>query len=177
MPLPITTSPWVDISMDFVLELLMIRHKDSIFVLLDRFSKIAHFILCAKVNYATQTTNLFFKKVERIHGLPRTILSDQVTKFLSHFWRTLRRKLGTKLLFSTTYHPQTDGQTEVVSRTLSTLLRATTGDNLKNWLECLPFVEFAYNQTRQLHYLHSWLFMDPTQSHLWICLLFYKLRL
>ncbi|XP_019082698.1 PREDICTED: uncharacterized protein LOC104704959 [Camelina sativa] len=67
------------------------------------------------------------------------------TKFLGHFWRTIWRKLGTRLLYSTACHPQTDGQTEVVNRTLGALLRTTIGSNRKTWVECLPFVEFAYN--------------------------------
>ncbi|WVZ76707.1 hypothetical protein U9M48_024659 [Paspalum notatum var. saurae] len=78
--------------------------------------------------------------------MPSIIVSDRDAKFLSHFWRTLWNKLGTKLLFSTTCHPQTDGQTEVVNRTLSTMLRAVLKKNLKMWEECLPYVEFAYNR-------------------------------
>src|SRR3989475_9338554 len=80
------------------------------------------------------------------YGMPRTIVSDRDTKFVSHFWRVLWGKLGTKLLFSTTCHPQTDGQTEVVNRTLGTLLRALVGKNLNAWEDCLPFIEFAYNR-------------------------------
>ena len=73
--------------------------------------------------------------------------SDRDTKFLSYFWKTLWGKLGTKLLFSTACHPQTDGQTQVVNRTLSSLLRAIIKKNLKTWEDCLPHVEFAYNRS------------------------------
>ena len=85
-------------------------------------------------------------EIVRLHGIPSTIVSDRDAKFLSHFWRTLWNKLGTKLLFSTTCHPQTDGQTEVVNRALSTMLRAILKQNLKMWEECLPHVEFTYNR-------------------------------
>jgi hypothetical protein len=80
-------------------------------------------------------------------NLDKTIVSDRDAKFLSYFWRTLWGKLGTKLLFSTTCHPETDGQTEVVNRTLSSLLRAIIKKNLKTWEDCLPHAEFAYNRS------------------------------
>jgi hypothetical protein len=101
---------------------------------------------------------LFFQEIIRLHGVPNSIVSDRDTKFLCHFWRTLWAKLGTKLLFSTTCHLQTDGQTEVVNRTLSTMLRVDLKKNIKMCEECLPHVEFAYNCS-----LHSTTKMCPVK--------------
>jgi hypothetical protein len=116
-------------------------------VIVDRFSKMAHFIPYDKTDDATNIVDLFFKKIVRLHGVPRRIISDSDVKFLSYFWKVLWGKLGTKLLFSTTCHPQTDGQTEVVNRTLTQLLCTVIQKNLKTWEDCLPFIEFAYNRT------------------------------
>jgi transposase InsO family protein len=159
MPLSVPTSPWIDISMDFVLGLPRTKKgRDSIFVVVDRFSKMAHFIPHSKTDDASNIAEFFFREIIRLHGIPNTIVSDRDVKFLSHFWRSLWNKLGTKLLFSTTCHPQTDGQTKVVNRTLSTMLRAVLDQNLKRWEDCLPRVEFAYN-----HATHSSTKMCPFQ--------------
>jgi hypothetical protein len=124
-PLLVPTEPWVDISLDFVLDLPKSKKgRDSIFVLVDRFSKMTHFIACHKIDDASHIADLFFREIVRLHGIPKSIVSDHDVKFLIYFWKILWGKLGTKLLFSTTCHPQTYGQTEVVNRILSQLLCA-----------------------------------------------------
>ncbi|GJV06738.1 putative gag-pol polyprotein [Tanacetum coccineum] len=140
MPRPVPVAPW-----NVVLILSGLPHqrqKDSIMVVVDRFSKMAHFVACHTTYDVVQIANLYFKEIVRLHG----VVSDRDVKFLSHFWLTLWRKLGTKLKFSTSSHPQTDGQTEVTNRTLGSLLRALITANLKQWEDLLPRAEFAYNR-------------------------------
>ena len=105
-PWPVPCRPWEDVSMDFIIALPRTQgQRDSIMVVVDRFSKMAHFIACNKTDGAIGVASLYFRGIVRLHAVPKTIVFDRDSKFLSYFWKGLWKLIGTKLLFSTSHHP------------------------------------------------------------------------
>jgi len=145
--------------MDFVLGLpKTLRKQESILVVVDRFSKTAHFIPYSKTFNASRVAKLVFNKIVRLHGLPKTIVSDRDVKFTSYFWKTLWHRVRTKLQYSSAFHPQIERQTEAVNRSPSNLLRTLVGEHLKYWDLKLSTVEFAYN-----NYINRTIGMSPSE--------------
>jgi len=144
-PLPVPLQIWSDISMDFIEGLPLSQGKSVLLVVVDRFLKYAHLLPLAHPYTAVSVARLFFDNIFKLHGLPETIVSDRDVTFTSLFWTELFRLSGTKLAFSTTYHPQSDGQTEVVNRTIKMYLCCFTSDRPRRWFQWLPWVEYCYN--------------------------------
>jgi len=149
-PLEIPTWKWEQISMDFIDGLPRTRRgNESIWVIVDRLTKSAHFIPLRTTRTAAKLAELYVKEIVRLHGVPKSIVSDRDPLFTSEFWRSLQKELGTELSLSTAYHPQTDGQTERVNRVLEDLLRACILDFGGSWEDHLHLVEFTYNNSYQ----------------------------
>ena len=142
--------PWWQISMDFIVALPRTRHGyDSIFVVVDKCTKMIHLMPTTTTVTAPDLSKLFFREIVRHHGLPASIISDRDPKFTSHFWTELWKLFGTQLAMSTGYHPQTDGQTERANRTIEDMLRAYVDKKQNDWDEHLTAIEIAYNNSKQ----------------------------
>jgi transposase InsO family protein len=144
-PLPISIAPFIDISMDFVEGLPKLEGKDVIMVIVDRFSKYAHCVALSHPYTAPTIARAFMDHVYKLHGTPATITSDRDPVFLSRFWKELFSNQGVNLHHSTAYHPQTDGQTEVVNKCIEHYLWCMTGDRPNQWARWLPLAEWWYN--------------------------------
>ncbi|XP_052725984.1 uncharacterized protein LOC128194426 [Vigna angularis] len=141
---------WDSISMDFVTHLpRTVRNHDSIWVIVDRLTKSAHFLAVNLKMSMTNLAKLYIQEIVRLHGVPSSIISDRDTRFTSRFWQSLQGELGSRLQMSSAYHPQTDDQSERTIQTLEDLLRTCVLDHLGAWDEVLPLVEFTYNNSFQ----------------------------
>jgi IS30 family transposase len=136
--------------MDFIVGLPRTRAGyDSIWVVVDRLTKSAHFIP-VKTNYSSAVlVELYMSRIICLHGVPKKIVSDRGTQFTSHFWQQLHEALSTHLNFSSAYHPQTDGQTERTNQILEDMLRACVLQDQSGWDKRLPYAEFSYNNSYQ----------------------------
>ena len=122
---------------------------DSIWVIVDRLTKSAHFIPVKTSFKGKKLAELYLAKIVCLHGVPKKIVSDRGTQFTSRFWKKIHEVLGTELNFSTAYHPQTDGQTERVNQILEDMLRACALTCQRTWDKSLPYAEFSYNNSFQ----------------------------
>jgi hypothetical protein len=120
---------------------------DFVWVIVDHFSKVAHFILVKTTYKGAKLAELYIARIMCLHGVPKKIVSDRGIPFMSRFWEKLNEVVDTRLNFSSAYHPQTDGQIERVNQFLEHILRACALKNKKSWDKCLPYVEFSYNNS------------------------------
>ncbi|KAI3669035.1 hypothetical protein L6452_40254 [Arctium lappa] len=139
---------WDHITMDFVTKLpKTLKSHDTIWVIVDRLTKSAHFLAMRETLPLDKLVRLYINEVVSRHGVPLSIVSDRDSRFTSHFWCAFQRELGTKVKLSTTYHPQTDGQSERTIQTLEDMLRSCVIDFGGDWDSHIPLVEFAYNNS------------------------------
>ncbi|GJP70685.1 hypothetical protein CLOP_g1597 [Closterium sp. NIES-67] len=145
-PLPVPEQPWQVVSLGFITGLpTTTSGHDAILVVIDKFSKMGHFIPTHTTARTEEMAQLFVRYITSQHGIPTKLISDRDPKFTSKFWKALMSLLGTKLAMSSAYHPQTDGQTERLNQIVEQLLRAACKDEISKWDLHLPVPEFAYN--------------------------------
>ena len=140
-----TDRQWKSISMDFITDLPLLQGSDAVLIVIDRLTKMAHFIACTKDMDAPQFQETFMSEIFRLHGLSRDIITDRGSIFTSDLWKETTKKLGIKTRLSTAFHPQTDGQTERMNSTLEQYLGAYVNYQQDDWNELLPMAEFTYN--------------------------------
>ncbi|HZZ15741.1 MAG TPA: reverse transcriptase domain-containing protein, partial [Candidatus Sulfotelmatobacter sp.] len=145
--LPVPTTPWSSIGMDFVGPFPLSDNVDYIWVVLCRLTSLVHLIPLRTTTTAAQLAPLFMSHIVRLHGLPDTIVSDRDPKFTSQFWTETHRLLGIKLARSTAFHPQTNGASERMIRKVSQVMRAMVKPDQLDWPQHLPMVEFAINSS------------------------------
>ena len=145
--LPIPDKLWQLVGMDFMGPLPWSQGNDYLLVIIDRLTSQIHLVPTMMWVTATEVAWPFLKEVMRLHEVPESIVLDCDTKFTSTFWRELHRLMGTKLLMSTAFHPQTDGATEWVNCSTGQILRMIINDHQKNWADKCPMVEFALNSS------------------------------
>src|SRR3954467_6919184 len=149
-PFPIPEWKWDKVSMDFITGFPKTQKgNDAIFVVIDRLSKVAHFLPICESITASQLVDLYVSRVVSLHGVPLEINSDRGSLFTSRFWQSFQNAMGTHLSFSTDFHPQSSGQVERVNQILEDMLRACVISFGKNWDKSLPFAEFSCNNSFQ----------------------------
>ncbi|KAL0541426.1 hypothetical protein IC582_021471 [Cucumis melo] len=149
-PLSIPEWKWENVSMDFITGLpRTLRGFTVIWVVVDRLTKSAHFVPGKSTYTASKWAQLYMSEIVRLHGVPVSIVSDRDARFTSKFWKGLQTAMGTRLDFSTAFHPQTDGQTERLNQVLEDMLRACALEFPGSWDSHLHLMEFAYNNSYQ----------------------------
>jgi transposase InsO family protein len=138
---------WHNVSLDFVFGIPLSSVFDSILVVKDCLTKCAHYIPCLTTIDAPATSELFFREIFCLHGLPKTIVSDRGPQFASKFWRRLFEVLGVDIRLSTAFHPETDGSTEVTNQVMEQYLRIFCNFKQNDWFHYLPLAELTYNNS------------------------------
>jgi transposase InsO family protein len=146
-PLPVPSGAWQILSMDFVEGLPRSKHVNCILVIIDSFTKYAHFLALSHPFTAASVAKLFLDHVYRLHGMPVAIISDRDRIFTSHFWQELFKLADVQLQMSSSYHPQSDGQTERLNQSMDTFLRCFANACPSKWSSWLPLAEFWYNSS------------------------------